>query len=48
MGMDFPMNLPDMADSQRKAVDGTIAAPVTNSNETNNPSGKFFDSSFYL
>uniref|UniRef100_A0A0P6IUX5 Putative heat shock transcription factor hsf n=1 Tax=Aedes aegypti TaxID=7159 RepID=A0A0P6IUX5_AEDAE len=39
MGMDFPMNLPDMADSQRKAVDGTIAAPVTNSNETNNPSG---------
>ncbi|XP_019556633.2 heat shock factor protein isoform X3 [Aedes albopictus] len=40
MGMDFPMNLPDLAESQRKAaVDGTIAAPVTNNNDTNNGTG---------
>lgn len=40
LGMDFPMNLPDLAESQRKAaVDGTIATPVTNNNDTNNTAG---------
>lgn len=40
MGMDFPMNLPDMTESQRKAaVDGTIAALVASNNDTNNGTG---------
>lgn len=48
MGMDFPMNLPDLAESQRKAaVDGTIAAPVTNNNDTNNGTGKCLNLSMH-
>ncbi|XP_065092289.1 heat shock factor protein isoform X1 [Ochlerotatus camptorhynchus] len=40
MGMDLPMNLPEMAESQRKAaVDGAITTQVSNSNDTNNVTG---------
>ncbi|XP_062565081.1 heat shock factor protein isoform X3 [Armigeres subalbatus] len=40
MGMDFPMNLPDMTESLRKAAaDGTNTTQVSNDNTTNDVAG---------
>lgn len=40
MGMDFPMNLPDMTESLRKApADGTNTTQVSNDNTTNDEAG---------